>query len=158
MGFEIAKLRRPPVSVEYKPTEDIKDGEGLQLKLNLDLLTMARLEEMEKEFETTANTVAKVLKKNDEPESESETEETEKISIFHFDKANIRFKARMLGGEPGENNPDDRYIADWNVEADGKPVPVCYETFAAMPATVLKNLHDFVTGEASAPTKKSVTP
>ena len=162
MGFEFANLGRPAVDAEFKPHDAIADGEGLMLKLNLDLLTMERLEEMETEFQK-ATTVTEPVSARPESEKSSEAEKSgeaentdrkeitpEKISIFYFEKANIRFKARMLGGKPGEDNPEDRYIREWNMQAEGKPIAVAYEFFEKMPSNVLNRLYDFVTGEAMA--------
>lgn len=145
MGFEFEKLRVLPVEAEFKPNEQIVDGEGLKLQLNLDLLTVGKMEEVEAENRQREKdlTVLEAKQKNKSKKKE------ESISAFHFIKTDIRFKARQLGGKPGENNPADRYIADWDLVQNGAKVPVSYEIFEQMPLQLLNELYNFVVGEAN---------
>ncbi len=171
--FELNDLKRPPVTVEYKPYDGIEDGEGLEMELNLDLMTIERMEETEAEFEKlfadlektkngeSATDKAGENDGGDEENSEKESRKQSgkpKIGMFYFEKNHIRFRARMLGGAPGDDDANKRYIRNWKMVNKGEAVPVCYETLARMEKTVLDALYDFVTGEASKPTKKSATP
>ena len=165
MGFEFENLKRPPVDTEYKPRGDEEDGTGLKMQLNLDLLTMSRMEEMEQDYNRALKNLAAVAKKpkistengGDEEET-ADADNSQGISIFHYEKSNIRFKARMLGGRPGERNAEDRYIRSWNLEIGGEKVEINYEFFEQMPVTVLNALYEFVTGEANSVSKKNAAP
>jgi hypothetical protein len=178
-NFEFSGFKRPPVKREYFPHESIKEGSGVQLALNLDLLTLEKMEEIDAQFDamfaeisnTIENPVADELQVSQPAESQalvkvgSEVDEElvpvpvkkesyRSLSMFQLDKAIIRFRAQMLGGLPGEDDPDKRFIKDWNVVENGKKVQVCYETFLRMSKPQLDHLYNFVTEEASNPTKK----
>lgn len=164
MGFKFGNLRRPPVSVEYLPHESVKPGEGLQVELNLDLLTLELMESLDEEMQKTIEDIQTELDGSDETPpvtdadapAENKKPAATKFEMFHFEKMNVRFKARMLGGNPGENNPDKRFVRGWNMTDDeGKEIPVSYEIFEAMPKTALDSFYNFVTAEAGKPTKKS---
>lgn len=171
MGFKFNNLLRPPVAVEFLPHENVSPGEGLEMEINLDLLTLEKMEELDEEFRRTVsdlkqseqNPVVKTSISETAPDTENAEiiqaaaeSEPESLSLFHFDKANIRFKARSLGGNPGEDNPAARFIRSWKMsDSEGNPIPVSYEFLVKFPKTVLDRLYDFVTNEASKPTKKN---
>lgn len=155
MGFEFEKLRVPSVSVEFKPTDDLADGEGVLMEVNANLLNFTQMEEIEEDFNKTfldLQELAAPVKKSGKKQKPEEppTKPVEKIQMFVFEKINIKFRARMLGGKPGAKDDFDRLIKSWNVTQNGAPVPVCYETFLAMPQNALNALYDFVTNDAIA--------
>lgn len=159
-GFEFSGFRKPPVEREFLPHEDMKPGEGVMLKLNLDLLTLERMEQLETEFDGIfETTVAKALPEASKAKSKKLTvagtkpEPAAKISLFDYEKKMFKLRARMLAGRPGEDDPDTRIIQSWNVVADGKAVPVSFEAFLQMPSSGLRKLYEFCTGEANNPTK-----
>lgn len=150
MGFQLGKLRRPAVRKEYIPHESVKEGEGLQVELNLDLLTLELMEQLDAEIKKTISDIGEQSGETDSAEALA------KFEMFHFEKMNIRFKAQMLGGKSGETDPDKRFVRSWDMVGEGdKPIPVSYEVFEAMPKPVLDKFYDWVTNEAAKVTKKN---
>lgn len=141
MAFDIKGVSRPTVTAEFKPHENIADGEGIQTELNLDWLTLDRMEESESEYLNLSEEDLKQI-------------EDGKLSTYHFMKRDIRYRSRVLGGKPGSNDPEDRVIRSWNVVRDGVPVPIQYETFLSLPYVMLANLFQFCAFDAGKPTKK----
>jgi len=158
-GFEFNSFRRPSVKVEYKPHPSIKDGEGVQLDLNLDLLTLAAMETIEAEFaslfeqaENAPQEPASTAKRSRKNASDVSLIKPAEFTIYQFEKAIFRLRACLLAGKPGENDPDKRFIRSWNVTRGGKKLPVAYESLISMPAKALNDLYLFVTGKANNPT------
>lgn len=142
--MKFSAMKRPPIKVEYCP-HDVPPGEGLKMSINLDLLTLEKMEELDSEFVNTMKTA--------QAEQEGGGES---FSPFVFDKANVKFKARSLGGNPGEDDPEKRLIRDWEMtDDDENPIPVSYEFLEKMAKPILDGLYNFITAEASKPTKKS---
>lgn len=175
MSFELSNLNYPPLTAFYKP-EHVKTGKGVEMEINPNLLTIERMEQVEAEFHKIRMDLLKDIQtpvktivinpdaagkpkspngKTAEPEHASSPIEEKPAEIFFTEKHVHRFRARMLGGKPGETDPDARYIRRWKVVENGVPVPVCYETFEKLPSRVLNDLYRFVTEEAGKPTKKN---
>lgn len=155
MGFEFEDFNIPSVQAVYKP-EHFK-GEGLKMMVNLNLITLEKMESIEADFkkwfdEFTKNHEPK--KENTEEENTSKEQES-KLEVFFLEKNQLRFRARMLCGKPGENNPDDRYIESWEMKNKaGEDIPVSYESIIGLSKKAIDDLYTFVTTEAGKPTKK----
>jgi|GEM_PF-6916754 len=166
-AFEFGGFRKPPIDVEYKPHDSVPEGQGVMMKLNLELLTLDRMEQIDAEFEATLKSV------------EQEIDETAKgkklltegggakkparsdaggnnVGIFAFDRALLRMKIIMLAGAPGadQDKPFDRLIHSWNVVEGGAPVAITFENIARLPSAQIERLYAFATGEANKPTAK----
>lgn len=167
--FEISELKAPPFACEFKPHPNLKDGEGLQLKLNLDFLTIERIDALNKEIENRVKSflpspdvdakpdaLAKKSKKNPATETAlvAPARPQGLDSMYFLDKEHIRLRAIMLGGAPGNTDPEQRLIHSWDAVRGGSPVPVCFEVFAGMSKHMQQALYDFVTVEAQKPSKK----
>ena len=182
-GFDFGGFRSSPVEREYFPVDGMKSGEGVTLQLNLDLLTTAKMTQLEDEYNAIYEDLArpfeslfKALKPaadekparkpveepenaaDEDPAIEAADEKEEDSSlpamrIFSFEKANLTFYARVLGGSPENTDPYDRLIHGWNVTENGKPMPVSNESFLRMPPHAVKRLYRFCLGAANNPTE-----
>lgn len=170
-GFDFAGLASPPIEREFFPHEGMKAGEGIKLMLNLDFLTLEKMESLEAGFnaifDETANSLRDLIapppakgrrKSNKLAVTGTKPEELPKIELFAFEKAKFRFFAGALAGQPGSTDPTDRLIHGWDVVRDGKPVPISYEAFLQMPPHGLSRLYRFCVGEANNPTTSEKKP
>lgn len=167
-GFEFSGFCAPPVEREFFPQEGMKPGEGIMLQLNLDHLSLERMDLMDARFNEIFDGSMSIMKMiegvveeaNPKPKSKKlaaaaekpKPVEVPKIELFTFEKARTRFYIEMLAGEPGNTDPFNRLVHGWNVTRDGQDVPVSYETFSQLPPHGLKRLWHFVMGEANNPT------
>ncbi len=174
-GFEFSDLFSAPIEREFFPREGIKDGEGIKLMLNLDFLTMERMEQLEGEAQRIAVEFAEAYgepelidapegeapaagKKAKKPDAGKETTEalqktSPKVQLFGIEKAMFKIMAITLAGPSGLTDPTQRLINSWNVVRDGKPVPVSYESFCQIPQHGLQKLYRFCLYSAPNPTK-----
>lgn len=146
MGFEFSSLFSETFDCEYKPNENVPDGEGLQLKLNVDVLTYDFLK-----FSKT-----KFLEAKEQTKEKKQSEAAEKQINLITDE--FEFMARTLGGQPGEDDKSKRVIVDWNMQIKGSKVEVSYDFFLKWGYTSLQSLFNFCVYEAGKPTKKNETP
>lgn len=163
-GFEFSAFRRPVVRVEYKPHPSVKDGEGVQLELNLDLVTLEVMEGIEEEFnrifadhQEPAERSGKRFRADVEvsdDDNDGVVDDAPRINLYSYERALFAMRATLLAGKPGSDDPNERFIYSWNVVKKGKPVPVSYETLVGMPATTVADLYNFVTSTANNPTDK----
>lgn len=180
-GFEFSGFRSLPVEREFLPLADMKAGDGVLLQINLDLLTLEKIEDLETEFNRLMNEsmgFAEALDAiNDAIEAAAESEapqpkqvkgkkmpvagtkpdaikkfEVPKIEIYAEQKARFRFHATALAGKPGNTDPYDRLIYDWSAVKNGKKIPISYEVFMQMPPHALLKMYYFCLGEANNPT------
>lgn len=174
-GFDISGFRMPPVEREFLPHEDVQPGDGVKLLLNLDLLTLERMELIDEEFRamfdekvepeteeletsqalaiTEPTSKSKKLPVAGKKPEKKKPSPTSAISLYAYERAVIPFRAKLLAGQPGEDDPDKRIIRSWNVVKNGKAMPVCYESLIVMPSQALEKLYLFCTREANNPTK-----
>lgn len=177
--FELSALKALPHACEFKPNPNLKDGEGVQLTINLEFLTIERIDALNLEIENRVKNLLPVpvpevaedkLQTSSKKGKQSKTTETaiEIVpasepeptalpsfdSMYFFDKEQIRLRAIMLGGAEGNEDPTQRLIHSWDVVHNKKPVPVCFEVFLGMSKHMQQALYDFVTDEAQKPTKK----
>lgn len=165
MGFELNSFRRPAEAAEYKP-KHIATGDGVQLMLNLDWLTLAKMEETEADMLRSIEFENKQLMTvgNEAAEKENKSDDLNLLykaqihSIYGFQKAQHCYKARVLGGKPGSTDPTDRVIQSWDVISGGVAVPVCYESFVQMPEAILTSLYDFCTNYSVTVKKTNAAP
>lgn len=173
-GFDFSGFFSAPVEREFYPTEQAeKDGNAILVKINLDLLTLEKMEQLEAEFNSIFEDAAGLFAKIDEVKAEIDagqkkedalekvdaiTEELEKVpelpkfQLFAYEKASFKFYARALAGEPGNDDATHRLLHSWNVVKGKTPVPISYESFLQMPPHGLRKLYRFCVGEANNPT------
>lgn len=152
MGFDIENFIKP-VACEFLP-DGYKDGEGLQLELNLHLISIEFMEKLEAELNDT------IQKAKQESETENkviEGEEDAQISFFFQQKEELKFKARILGGEAGKKNDPNRIIKSWNLMRKGKPVPVSQNEIIKLGRATVDALFNFCM-TAGQPKKTSAEP
>lgn len=153
---------------EFLPKPDMTPGTGAELDVNADHFTLENIEkkekfitEMRKEMLLQAFEAEKADKRRkltaaklnnvkdvaeiDEIELDLEADTDYGDFAIGSTKADIQFKAAMLGGLPGNTDPSQRLIADWNVVSGGKKVEISYETFLRMSRLMLDSLYDFCT-------------
>lgn len=155
-GFEFSGFRRPLIGVEYKPHPSVKDGEGVQLQLNLDLLTIERMEEIEANFNEVFSRFGASLADDAAEGSDQEeglVKKDRRISLYSYEKALFNMRVSLLAGTKGNADPNARFIHSWNVVKDGKPLPVEFESFDGMSTTAVADLYNFVTTAANNPTE-----
>jgi hypothetical protein len=137
---------------EFKPTPETPDGEGLPIVVNDDVITSEFLADCAKQVgnvKTSAKLASASRKEQKNPDS------SDTLDMFADAQEKIAFMSRTLGGRPGEDDPTKRALKSWKMKRkDGSEVKVCYETFAAMPITLLSRLFNFCVYEAAEPTKK----
>ncbi len=169
-GFDFSGFASPPVEREFFPRDDMKPGEGVKIKINLDLLTLEKMEALEGEFNNIFQESAVSLKEAIAPPDVKGRKSTKmavagekplalpKIELFAFEKAKFRFFAGALAGLPGSTDANDRLIHSWDVQKDGTPIPVTHEAFLQMPPHGLSRLYRFCVGEANNPTPSEKKP
>ncbi|CAN5508925.1 hypothetical protein BH10ACI2_BH10ACI2_04340 [soil metagenome] len=164
-GFDFSGFRSLPVEREFFPMDGLAAGEGVTLQLNLDLLTLEKMDQLEIEFnaifdeilnpfkelekDAEANTETALVKSG---EAEPKPFQLPKFEMFALEKAKFSFFARVLAGAAGEADEYNRFIHSWNVTKKGKPVPITYESFLQMPPHGLARLYRFCVSEANNPT------
>jgi hypothetical protein len=157
MGFDVSNLTKP-VACEFLPPGCPK-GQGLKLELNLNLISIEFMEKLESELNETVVRAKKISEIEEKvlkgDESAFKAEESPQISFFFQQKEEIRFKARILGGEAGKRNDPNRIIVSWDLERKGKPVPVCQEEIIKLGKPMVDALFQFCMLEAGQPTKKN---
>lgn len=168
-GFEFSGFFAPPVEREFLLAEGMEPGTGVQIFINLDLLTIEKMQELEAEFnaifDDSVAPIRKALdavadaeqKDRDSEEAGADTDKPEvtqlpKLELFALEKAKFKFFARALAGPEGDTNPSNRLLHSWNVVRDKKAVPISYESFLQMPPHGLIRLYRFCIGEANNPT------
>lgn len=167
-AFEFAELQNPAFPCEYKPNEKTPDGKGLQLELNLDVITLDYLEYTGRFIQSIQNAAKAVspakaaltdgaapadgATTDDNAEVEKAVEETD---FYNIAASQMRNQARILGGKPGDDNESDRVIRKWNLVKKGVPVPVSYETMISLGFKVLADLFNYCVYRAGQPTKKN---
>lgn len=158
-GFDLAGFRKPAIEVEYLPHESVNPGEGLKLSINADLLTLDKMDEIEARFNAMFAPPEPEQLAEGNNAADAEKPKTAlaiaspKVSLYTYEKEMLKLHVSLLVGEPGNTDPNGRFIASWNAVVDGKPVPIAYESLVSQPANLIKGLYDFVTGAANNPTK-----
>lgn len=149
---------------EFLPHPSVKKGEGLKIHVNLDLMTLEYLDNTEKFFEQWKDEQLKKYGISDEDFAEAAEAEkpakkgkkavAEKPKPFVAPlqaelindqlRLDIRYKAIVLAGRPGSDDPRKRWIASWDlVDADGKPVEISYEVVSKWSRHLITNLYEF---------------
>lgn len=74
-GFEFSGFISAPVEREFLPREGMKEGEGVKLMLNLDYLTIERMDQLDAKFNKMFDGSLGILKAVDKAVSELATED-----------------------------------------------------------------------------------
>ena len=179
-GFDFSGFRALPVERLFFPTEQARaDNNPVKLMLNLDFLSLEKMEQLETEFNAIFDETFGVFRKIEEaaedlPEEtaadavtalavvdedtaataapEAKALDLPKLELFALEKSKFRFFVRALAGAPGEKDPNNRFIHSWDVMKGNKAIPISYESFLQMPPHGLMDLYRFCVGEANNPT------
>jgi hypothetical protein len=172
MGFKYEELFSSvkTYDAEFKPHKDIADGEGLQLNLSNDIISIDFLEMAARNIqdimslpvsdsETSTEDGETTKPKKTAKKSDVSAEDTQKsllnsLEWFKNTTDSIMVMARILGGRPGETNVLDRVIQSWDLEKKGEPVAVSYEELSKWKFSLLQKLYNFCIYEAQNPEKK----
>ena len=144
--FEYSNLYTP-IEVEFLPHENITPGNGLQLSVNLDILTLDFLEATEKFFDEWEK----------EQTNLGNSEKAKNDPILQNIKFDIRYKAMILGGRPNSVDVGKRVITNWSLQRNGMQVPVTFEELCKLSQPLLVALYDFCTNEVADVKKKKKT-
>jgi hypothetical protein len=173
-GFDYAQLMSEPIEVEWRP-KSTPEGKGLKLKLNVDLVTedflrytartvtetVEALIELQHrqiaEPQNRASRRALASRKSQramaKEEREARAKVQQQITTLEQRAEDIRYMARVLGGPPGVDAPEERVIVSWNMTHLGAPVKPSYEFLSTRPFGMLSALYQFCCFEAAAPKK-----
>lgn len=146
---------------EFLPHKDIEPGAGLMLQINPDLLTMEYFDRMDiffndwlKEINGKSKTAGKKTRKQEKELEAATAKEREPNYEVELTKLDMRHKAMILGGKPGDDDPRNRLIAAWGLIEKGQPVPVSYEQILKFSNRLINSLFEFCKTAAN-PEKKT---